>query len=320
MPAYKDEIKETWYCKFYYTDWTGEKKQKLKRGFKRQRDAKDWERKFLEQQQGNPDMTFGALHELYYDDMSKWLRLSTLKNKESITTTKILPYFKNMPINQIKPAQIRKWQGELISKEYSETYLKTINNQITAILNYAVKYYGLKENPCHKAGSMGASKASEMLFWTRSEFETFIEYVNRPIFHAALMVLYWSGARMGELTALTPNDIDFGNNSITINKSYRKIDGKDVITKPKTLKSTRTILLPDFVMSEIKQFMDSSYDLKKSDRVFTITKNPLRNAMDKAIAISGVKRIRIHDLRHSHASLLIELGASPLLIAWGTRM
>lgn len=69
MPAYYDEKTKSWYCKFYYTDYTGTKKQKKKRGFKLQREAKEWERAFLERLQGTPDMTFQSLYDLYIEDM-----------------------------------------------------------------------------------------------------------------------------------------------------------------------------------------------------------------------------------------------------------
>ena len=97
---------------------------------------------------------------------------------------KVTPFFKKIPLNEIKPTHVRQWQNSLTSyrdesgKPYSQTYLKCINNQLTAIFNYAVKYYGLKENPCHKAGSMGKKHADEMLFWTRQEFQKFIEVMK----------------------------------------------------------------------------------------------------------------------------------------------
>ena len=94
-------------------------------------------------------------------------REHTMINKHYIMDDKVLPYFGEKKMNEITPADIRKWQTELINKEYSKTYLKTINNQLSAILNYAVRYYGLKNNPCRTAGSMGKSKADEMSFWTK---------------------------------------------------------------------------------------------------------------------------------------------------------
>lgn len=91
---------------------------------------------------------------------------------------------------------IRRWQNNLTShrdesgKPYSQTYLRCINNQLTAIFNYAVKYYGLKENPCHKAGSIGKKNADEMLFWTKDEFSQFIAALKeRPASYSAFMTL-----------------------------------------------------------------------------------------------------------------------------------
>ena len=97
---------------------------------------------------------------------------------------KILPVFGKIPINEITPKDIRKWQNGLTAyrdkngKPYAQTYLRAINNQLTAMFNYAVKYYDLRENPCTKAGSMGKSNAEEMQFWTKAEFEQFITAVQ----------------------------------------------------------------------------------------------------------------------------------------------
>ena len=165
MPTYKDKKTGKWYCKFYYTDYTGEKKQKLKRGFKLQREAKEWERNFLEHMQGTPDMTFQTLYDHYMEDIIYRLRSSTVSNKESRFRSAILPYFKNKPINQITAADIRKWQNEQIAKGYSQNYLKTVNADLVTILNFAVNYYDLPVNPCNKVKSMGKIERS-MNFWT----------------------------------------------------------------------------------------------------------------------------------------------------------
>lgn len=319
MPAYKDEKQSTWYTQFYYTTWTGEKKKKLKRGFKKKSEALAWEREFLNKQQANPDMSFGSLVELYFEDMENRLRKSTIENKKYIINLKILPYFENMPINQIKATHIRKWQNELMNDEsgYSETYLKSINNQITAIFNYAVKYYDLKENPCHKAGSMGKKNAEEMLFWTKEEYDKFIDSISdKPQSKIAFETLYWTGMRIGELMALTLQDVDFDNKTITINKSIQRLNKEDIITPPKTPKSNRVITIADFLSDDLKTYTSEMlYELHAKDRIFPFTKFFLHKEMDRGCKKSGVKRIRLHDLRHSHASLLVEMGFSPLLIA-----
>lgn len=186
-------------------------------------------------------------------------------------------------------------------------------NQLCAIFNYAVKYYGLKENPCHKAGSIGRKNAKEMQFWTKDEYIRFAAAIeDKPQMHSAFQVLYWCGIREGELLALTKDDIDFEGNTITINKSYQRIGKKDIITEPKTPKSNRIIALPNFLCEELKEYISHIYD---NGRIFPLTKHALYREMIRGSSQSGVKKIRVHDLRHSHASLLIELGFSPLLIA-----
>ena len=241
---------------------------------------------------------------------------STMRTKKYIVELKILPYFGDKRVNDITAADIRQWQNELIKMGYSPTYLKTINNQLSAIFTYAVRYYDLKSNPCVKAGSMGKSKAEEMDFWTGEEFRKFIDSVmNKRLSYMAFMTLYWTGMRMGELLALNPKDIDLEKRTISITKSYQRLGKKDVITPPKTPKSKRVITIPEFLAADIKDYMDSLYDLQENDRLFPITKYYLEHEMQRGIKESGVKRIRVHDLRHSHASMLIELGFSPLEIA-----
>lgn len=144
MPVYKDSKRGIWYCCFYYTDWQGAKKRKIKRGFKKQKETKEYERTFLDKLQTSPQMTVSSLADIYINDMKNRLRQSTLCNKKNLIDTKILPYFGNIKIGDIKPTTIRNWQNELMNQGFADTYLKSINNQLCALLNYAVKYYGLK--------------------------------------------------------------------------------------------------------------------------------------------------------------------------------
>jgi len=250
------------------------------------------------------------------------LRASTLDNKRFVFDLKIKPYLGEKPMNEVTPPDVRKWQNELMSaeqkdgKKYSPTYLKTVNNQLTALFNYAVKYYGLRENPCHKAGSMGKKNADEMKFWTTDEYKKFRESVrdkNRS--YMAFQLLYYTGMRIGELMALTRADVDLEAGTVTVSKSYNRLNGEDIISPPKTPKSNRVITIPDFLCDELQGYMAQLYDMQESDRLFPFTKYFLEHEMQRGSKASGVKRIRLHDLRHSHASLLIELGFSPLLIA-----
>ena len=316
MKAEKDKKTGKWLIQYRYTDWQGKRRKSTKRGFATKREAEEWLRNFLITQKADFDMKFEDFWKMYCADMETRLREHTMRTKKYIVELKILPYFGNKRVNDITAADIRQWQNELIKMGYSPTYLKTINNQLSAIFNYAVRYYDLKSNPCAKAGSMGKSKAEEMDFWTGEEFRRFIDSVmNKRLSYMAFMTLYWTGMRMGELLALNPKDVDLEKRTISITKSYQRLGKKDVITPPKTPKSKRVITIPEFLAADIKDYMDSLYDLQENDRLFPITKYYLEHEMQRGIKESGVKRIRVHDLRHSHASMLIELGFSPLEIA-----
>ena len=316
MKAEKDKKTGKWLIQYRYTDWQGKRRKSTKRGFATKREAEEWLRNFLITQKADFDMKFEDFWKMYYADMETRLREHTMRTKKYIVELKILPYFGNKRVNDITAADIRQWQNELIKMGYSPTYLKTINNQLSAIFNYAVRYYDLKSNPCAKAGSMGKSKAEEMDFWAGEEFRKFIDSVmNKRLSYMAFMTLYWTGMRLGELLALNPKDVDLEKRTISIIKSYQRIGKKDVIIPPKTPKSKRVITIPEFLAADIKDYMDSLYDLQENDRLFPITKYYLEHEMQRGIKESGVKRIRVHDLRHSHASMLIELGFSPLEIA-----
>ena len=316
MKAEKDKKTGKWLIQYRYTDWQGKRRKSTKRGFATKREAEEWLRNFLITQKADFDMKFEDFWKMYCADMETRLREHTMRTKKYIVELKILPYFGNKRVNDITAADIRQWQNELIKMGYSPTYLKTINNQLSAIFNYAVRYYDLKSNPCAKAGSMGKSKAEEMDFWTGEEFRKFIDSVmNKRLSYMAFMTLYWTGMRLGELLALNPKDVDLKKRTISITKSYQRLGKKDVITPPKTPKSKRVITIPEFLAADIKDYMDSLYDLQEDDRLFPITKYYLEHEMQRGIKESGVKRIRVHDLRHSHASMLIELGFSPLEIA-----
>lgn len=155
-----------------------------------------------------------------------------------------------------------------------------------------------------------------MLFWTLDEYKRFAEeMMDKPLSYYAFQMLYWCGIREGEMLALTPKDFDFKAETVTINKSYQRIKGRDVITTPKTKKSNRTIKMPKFLCEEMQGYLGMFYSAGDNDRIFPVSKSYMHHEMDRGAEAAGVKRIRIHDLRHSHVSLLIEEGFTALAIA-----
>ena len=234
MAVYKEEKTNTWRVLYRYTDWNGERKQSQKRGFKTKREAQAWEREQLNKLGGDLDMNFKSFVQHYTEDMQTRIKENTWATKEHIIQTKLMPYFGKLKMCNITAQQIITWQNELINykgdngKPYSPVYLKTIHNQLSAIFNHAVRYYNLKENPCQKAGSMGKKKNREMLFWTKEEYLKFADaMMDKPMSYYAFEMLYWTGIREGELLAITPADFDFEKRTVTINKSFQHLNGRD---------------------------------------------------------------------------------------------
>lgn len=224
-------------------------------------------------------------------------------------------------MNEISPADIIKWQNSIMKlktpdgKPFKPTYLKTIQSELSALFNHAIRFYNLPDNPVKKAGTIGKGKADEMEFWTEEEYLKFIEQVkDKSVSYYAFQVLYWCGLRSGELLALTAADVDVEGKVIHINKSYQRIDGEDIITDPKTPKSRRDIVMPDFLAEEMKEYLSSLYGFTRDNRIFMITKSYLHKEMTRGAKKAGVKRITIHGLRHSHISYLINRGFSAVAI------
>lgn len=268
-------------------------------------------------------MSFKAFVEVYRRDRNPRLKESTQAMKEQIVDTKLIPYFGNKKLGDISTTDIIQWQNELLTrrhpetgKPYSKAYLKTIHNQLSAIFNHAVRFYKLKENPAATVGNMGTNKGIQMKYWTKDQYLRFADaMMEYPQAYYCFQVLYWSGIREGEMLALTPADLDLEAKTLSVTKTYNVVKGKELITDPKTPKSIRTVIIPDFLAEELKMYMSMQYGMKPTDRLFPVSKGYLHHMIDKGSEAAGVPRIRIHDLRHSHVSLLIDLGFSAVAIA-----
>jgi Site-specific recombinase XerD len=322
MSVYKDLKRGTWYTKFRYKDWKGETKWITRRGFPTKREASAWEQNFQIQQNQSIDMSFADFLKVYENDLRLRLRESTWQTKENIIHSKLIPYFGKKAMSEIKASDVIQWHNEMLrhrhedGRPFAPSYLKTLHNQLSAIFNHAVRFYDLKTNPARKAGNIGTEKGIEMKFWTKKEYQAFsVAMMDKPVSFYAFEMLYWCGIREGELLALSMEDFDFERQTVHIRKSYQRIKNQDIITDPKTPKSKRFIKMPDFLCEEMQEYFNLLYGLKPNDRIFPVTKHYLYNEMKRGVQAQGLERIRIHDLRHSHVSLLIDMGFSAVAIA-----
>lgn len=322
MSVTKDKNTGKWMVQIRVKDATGKVTHRKKRGFATKHEAMEWEMQIKEISRSSVSIRFSDFAELYMADMGSRLKASTLYTKRTMIRSKILPYFGSMPLSEIDAACVRQWQNKMVAlrkgsgEPYANTYLKTLNNQLSSIFTYAVRYYRLKENPCFIAGSIGKNTAGEMQFWTKEEFARFAGALHSdlPAF-TMFSTLYYTGLREGELLALTPEDVDLEEGLIRVNKTYSRAEGRDVVTPPKTPRSARTVTISANLAACLAEYRQNCGPEDSKQRLFPYTKHYLYKYMKKGCDLSGVKPIRIHDLRHSHASLLVELGFSPLLIA-----
>ena len=322
MPTYKDKSNNSWYVKLYYTDFSGQKRQKMKRGFALQREAKEWEHDFQSRYAGQPDITFRELARVYMSDRQASTKAISCAHIQTCLA-RIVPFFGDMPISDIKPTHINEWQKQvkdstnnLTGKPLAASYMRTLKTRLSAMFNFAVKYYNLASNPCKNTENIFDKPKKHVDFWTVDDFNRFIATFDKQSeYYLVFNMLYYTGMRMGELLALTIKDIDLQKKSITINKTLSKVNGKKVITTPKTPRSNREIIIPSFLCDIIAAYIKRIYDPRPETILFALNHTSYDYAIKKHARMANLKVIRLHDLRHSHASLLIELGFSALLVS-----
>lgn len=184
MPVYKDAERGAYYVQCAYHDDKGVRHRKTKRGFTSKREAQSWERDFIARSQESTTMMFGTFCEAYERDMKPRLKYNTWVHKDYVIKSRILPFFENMPLEEIAPSDIMRWQNMLLSyrdqdgKGFKPTYLRSLSSQLSALFNHAIKYRGLKESPMGKVERIGTKKSPEMDYWTREEFLRFSDEIH----------------------------------------------------------------------------------------------------------------------------------------------
>ncbi|MGE6379023.1 tyrosine-type recombinase/integrase [Peribacillus muralis] len=318
MAIYKDNERNTYYFVVRIRQNDGSMKQVKRRGFKSKSEARLAEAKAIAESETTSSLAFQQIAEEYFEWYSKRRKQSSINVIKNIVYNHLLKEFGKKKIDKITPKNIMAYQNKIIDL-YSPDFLKKIHTTLSAIFNFAIKFHGHTTNPARITGNFEVESNKRMNYWEFEEFKQFIEVVNDPMYKAFFSTLYYSGARKGELLALTWGDVDFDEKTININKTeYNR-----QITKPKTKASNRTILLPSFVMdllNKIKKNAEETAPIKISYVVFgeyhdSISTTTLDRRYANYINESGVNKILLHEFRHSHASYLINKGVSPLVVA-----
>ena len=298
--------------------------------FKSKQEARDFELKetgFTDntgEEEKFENISFEQLIDAFLEEKRVPVRTSTFIGYDLITKRFIRPCFQTKRINEITSADIRAWQNGMLKLDYSQLYLHRVDSVMSAVFKYGVRFFGLKNNPCDHVGTIGESVSRSVNFWTIEEFTRFLPAVTGKRNRLMFNLLYWTGLRLGELLALTPEDIDLEKGIIRVTKTYRRYHGQDIISPPKTKKSRRVVYINSSLADEIRDYIRTEYNGMNPEirtnpacgrRLFPVGVDSFRDALTRAARKAGVKRIKIHDLRHSHASLLINMNVTPLLVS-----
>ena len=312
MAVSKDSKTGVWRATFYYTDWRGQRVRKRKSGFKTQKEAKAWEHQQITIMEHSCEGLIKDLVPIYLEAKRKSLKASTDGSYEFAFNHYIIPYFGNKKVNEIKPVDIHEWHLYEMNRGMKVDNLRVRHVILSGFLNYLIRFYGLKSNPCNLCGLPPASKERKSSFWTYEQYTKAmswaIPYTNEKnnrmnqSYLLIINILYWTGMRIGEVMALRAKDISDG--VIHVTRSLMPIN--KMITTPKTQSSIRDISISQTLQNEITEFIRKIPYYDEADLLFSVATTSVGNFLSKICEHADVPKIRIHDLRHSHASFLIE--------------
>lgn len=315
--------RSTWYVVFRV-----EKKQVRLNGFTTKREAEEGYYNYLHSSSKPKQeiITTQILFEKYKHFISTNLKPASVKSACDVIRLYVLPEFADKDIKKITTEDIEKWQENIIKKGFHFKYKSKIYCGFCAMLNYAIKHNYLESNVVNRVGNFKNNEPKkEMLFWTEEEFIKFYKVIDDTLWKAFFSFLYFTGCRKGEALALNWKDIDFKEKLVTINKSINRkgLEGATFeVTTPKNRASYRKILLPDKlieILKDYKKYCEKLDGFNENMFVFygssPLVEQTIRRRMNEYSDLAGVKHIRVHDLRHSHASLLINKGQNILIVS-----
>lgn len=257
----------------------------------------------------------------YYRYAKYKLKLTTLDSHKYAINNHILPFWKDKNIYDITINDYLAWIQYIEDKNNSSAFDKKVISYFKSLYNYLSLQYGIQNIP-KDVGTItikhNINNEPSSNVWTEKEFKRFIQSVDDSMYEALFELLFFTGIRKGELLALTFNDIDFKNNVISINKTISKehFNGERIIMPPKTKKSNRKITVNKNIIKKIfklkKYYLDNFKYYNDDFFIFGGIKPIPCTTLDRKKNYycdkAKVKRIRIHDFRHSHATILHNRG------------
>ena len=311
----RKEENGTWSVRCWYHNWKGERKQKTKRGFAKRKDAQQWERDFLAQEQ-NQIITMAALIDSYLVFLKKQRDLgiiaeSTWDLKDSCIRRYIIPYFSGADASSVSLKIVNdwiSWMGENFGGKRGKLSTSTLRNYrsyLHQIFEHGQKYYGLGDNPTTGAEiPQGISNDTRVDFWPLETYEKFYVSIRKDHHRVIFNTMYWGGLRIGEVLGLTPDDLQ--GNRLSIRKAWRTLPAKQShIADPKTKSSFRSVVIPTFLAEQLNDYMQGIDGLKPTDRIFPFSRMSVYKAIKSRIKKLKLPNASPHTMRHSYASNML---------------
>lgn len=314
MPVYKDEKRNTYYFKVRYKDVYGRPDQKLKRGFKKRRDAILAEAEFLASvtKQYSDTASFDELFE--HNIKHTKLKGKTIRRRTNEYNLHIKPRFGHIKVKDTTLEQVLEFKSNLEKTMESLNSARTIYSNFKILINHAIKFFGLKTNPTIAAGSIERVRP-KINFIRREDFEQRVIGLEHLYYRDLARLLFYTGLRVGEGLGLTWSDIDLERNQLHVNKTL------DISTRtptsPKTKGSVGYVPFPVFITEMLKRIKKESaeniYGFNDDMLVFG-GMDPYHYSHFHKHFKRVFPELRIHDLRHSYASYLINKGVDIYLV------
>ncbi len=322
----KDTKGNSWYYRCYFTDRYGNRKQTKSRLYPTKGIASDEEHEFLRSIKTTDTIDLNINFKYVCDEWLNFkrnkIKITTYYGVEKTTKKYIYKYFYNFKLHDIKIHNLQEWKNTLIKSNLSISRTNLIISYLKEILTYSNVYYDFDTKIANylvkiRDDSPIKNDSLKDNYWTYEEYNRFITNVDDNYYSLIFKFLYYSGVRLGELRALNWNDIDFIKKTLSITKSMSKdsFQKGSIIVSPKTKNSIRTLDLSNNLINELlayKEEQQKIYGFNNNWYVFGgfqyLGITTLRNKLNQYIKIANVKKITIHGFRHSHVSLLIDIG------------
>ena len=235
---------------------------------------------------------------------------------------KRLSYFENMKLSDIQAPHVKQWQNSMFIEGLSNNYIRSVHQILQQVFDLAVKLGMLSSNVAKTVGNVKKDRP-KVDFWTVEEFQLFISTFDKSnIYELLYFTTFWfffmTGVRTSELQAIEWSKIDFEKGTVLIDCSmYYKSQKEWYLTDTKSISGVRLLYLDDDTLEHLKYWKKAQSQIGECKFVFSIADCPLVKSTLKRVLKSHsdyakIKSIRIHDLRHSHASFMLSLGMNDL--------